>query len=225
MVLNLFPESRVYEPKAALVLYADPENPAATLPALVRFREGRPASVHAPTAGTLRRFARQLLSQQETQGVRFLHPRVVAEGEGLMAWWRPAGPAVLHFTMPALHEVSGKSFPLPPLLFVLKGGEVFVFALPKDARPEPDTPLLAAPFPNRNANGWVCWGSGRRPSRKTPEAWEAAFFESAFSHLNDNPVQGNLVALLKSLPGRRRFPVSRLKKLGLTVREVLRRLA
>lgn len=224
MTLDFFPEHKVYQPRVALVLYADPENPEATLPALVRFREGRPASMHAPKEEAIRRFARLLLPKKQAD-LRFLHPQVVAEGEGLMAWWRPAGPAVLHFTMPALQEVSGKSFPLPPLLFVLKGGEVFVFALPKDARPEPDTPLLAAPFPNRNANGWVCWGSGRRPSRKTPEAWEAAFFESAFSHLNDNPVQGNLVVLLKSLPGRRRFPVSRLKKLGLTVQEVLRRLA
>ncbi|RTG96036.1 hypothetical protein, partial [Thermus scotoductus] len=73
--------------------------------------------------------------------------------------------------------------------------------------------------------GWVCWGNGPVPEggeRNNPEAWEAAFFAGAFSHVGENPLRrGSLPQLWRKLAGRKRFPTGRIKEAGLTLGEAV----
>ena len=202
-----------FRPSVALVLYEGEEE------VLLAFRfdqEGNPTSLFAPD--------RDLLERLLGRGMRYLHPRVVAAGTGV-AWWRPAWPAPMHFSLPALADLSGQVFPQPPLLSPPPGEKLLVYALPEDRRPTPDTPLLLAPYPNLFPDGAVCWGSTRLPGGEDPEAWEAAFFEGAFSHAGSlRPLKrGSLTDLWRKLAGKRRFPVGRLKAAGLTLGELLGR--
>lgn len=212
--MELLDPSTHYELSASLALYTSREG---NLMLYWKYHNGQPTSVQAPSSQWIARFLQQALKQPT---VEFLHPRIIARGPAFTAWWRPAKPTTMFFTMPALQELSGEVFPQPPLLFIRRNTTVYVYALPADERPEPDTPLLYAPYPNYRArDGWVCWGSGTVPQDADPEAWEESFFASAFSHAIDGGhTQGkNLVTLWKGLPRRKRFPMNRLKDAGKTV--------
>lgn len=206
------------QPVAALVFY---EAGFGTVALLYRY-EGKAVSVSAPDPGYLAALVEGL---RGTGGVEFLHPRLVARGLGVRAWWRPAWKAPLHFTLPALKDLSGQVFPQPPLLFVEKGERLEVYALPEDRRPSPDTPLLLAPYFNlygHGPGGGVCLGTGRRG--RDVEDWESAFFESAFSHLGGTrPLkEGSLVDLWRSLAGQEAFPLEVLREAGLTLAQAVR---
>jgi PRTRC genetic system protein B len=211
--MEIQPPYQHLEPHTALTLYkSGPEH----LLVYWKFQDGQPVSMHIPTPAWLERFLARLLNQA---AVTYLHPRLIAQGPGLQVWWRPAQPAAMFFTMPALPPLSAQTFPHPPLLFIQKKQTNPLYALPADERPTPHTPLLYAPYPNYNPqNGWVCWGSGAVPPEATPEAWEQAFFQSAFSHtLGAMPLKrGNLVDLWQGLANKPRFPLTRLKKAGKT---------
>jgi len=84
-----------------------------------------------------------------------------------------------------LAGVSGKLFPRPALLFVVRNGTLFVRALPTSERPQAGTNLAAAPYWNIDSNGAVCAGTMRAPNSLTVgsvAAWQQAFFQSQFTH-------------------------------------------
>ena len=84
-----------------------------------------------------------------------------------------------------LAGVSGKLFPHPALLFVVRNGVLFVRALSNDRRPDQDTKVAAAPYWNIDSNGAVCAGTMRCPKSLTVAsiaAWQQAFFQSEFTH-------------------------------------------
>ena len=66
-----------------------------------------------------------------------------------------------------LANVSGKLFPHPALLFVVRSSVLFVRALSASKRPGPDTKLAAAPYWNIDSNGAVCAGTMRAPKSLT----------------------------------------------------------
>lgn len=186
-------------------------------------RKGRPVGAYHPKGEAVAAFLRALEGEER---VEWIHPRVLARGPGFLAWWRPAGPAPMWWTIPGLAPLSGRPFPQPPLVFMRKEGRVFVFALEGEGRPGRDTPLLMAPYPNTDERGWVCWGTGEQPPEGTPEAWERAFFSSAFTHTTAQPLKrGNLVKLWRELVGKERFPVERLRRAGLTLEQAVREVA
>jgi PRTRC genetic system protein B len=150
--------------------------------------------------------------------MEFLPDHVVARTPELIAWWTPAATRPMFFRdRSELADVSGKAFPHPALLFVVRNGVLFVRALPESARPNPDTILAAAPYWNIDSDGAVCAGTMRAPKSLTVAsitAWQQAFFLSEFTHPGGagrlTKRKGGTAALWKSLAGRKRFPRSTL---------------
>ena len=116
-----------------------------------------------------------------------------------------------------LEGVSGKRFPHPALLFVVRSSVLHVRALFATQRPRPDSKLAAAPYWNIDSNGAVCAGTMRVPKSLTVTsiaAWQQAFFQSEFTHPGGGgrltKRRGGTAALWKSLAGKERFPHSTL---------------
>ena len=162
---------------------------------------------------------RELTKQLETScPAEFLPDHVIARTPELIAWWTPAAIRTMFFRGGSeLAGISGKLFPHPALLFVVRSGVLFVRALPSNRRPDPDTRLAAAPYWNIDAKGAVCAGTMRAPKSLTVgsiAAWQQAFFQSEFTHPGGagrlTRRKGGTAALWKSLAGKKTFPLSTL---------------
>jgi PRTRC genetic system protein B len=162
---------------------------------------------------------RELAEQLGTScPAEFLPENVVARTPELIAWWTPAAVRPMFFRYGSeLAGISGKVFPHPALLFVVRNGVLFVRALPNSRRPDPDTRLAAAPYWNIDSNGAVCAGTMRIPKAVTVasiSAWQQAFFQSEFTHPGGagrlTKRKGGTAALWKSLAGKKIFPRSTL---------------
>ena len=135
----------------------------------------------------------------------------------LLVWWTPAQQRILFFGehSGAGNDLNGKRYPVPPLVFKVAGGNLWVRALDKDERPRGETKLKTAPFWNSNDSGEICIGTMRIPESTGVEAiegWERGFFQSEFTHayggarLTSFP--GGFLALCGRLAGSRKpFPV------------------
>jgi PRTRC genetic system protein B len=167
------------------------------------------------TTAALRELTKQLGTSCPAES---LPENVVARTPELIAWWTPAAVRPMFFRDGSeLAGISGKLFPHPALLFVVRNGVLFVRALSNDRRPDSDTRLAAAPYWNIDSNGAVCAGTMRAPKSLTVAsipAWQQAFFQSEFTHpggggrLTKRP--GGTAALWRSLAGKERFPISTL---------------
>jgi PRTRC genetic system protein B len=167
------------------------------------------------STAALRELTRQLGTSCPAE---FLPENVVARISELIAWWTPATVRPMFFRDGSeLAGISGKFFPHPALLFVVRNGVLFVRALLKNCRPDPDTRLAAAPYWNIDSNGAVCTGTMRAPKSLTVAsipAWQQAFFQSEFTHPGGagrlTKRKGGTAALWKSLAGKKIFPRSTL---------------
>ena len=164
------------------------------------------------STASLREISRQL----GTGGpVEFLPEQVVARTPDLLAWWTPAAVRPMFFRAGSeLESVSGKRFPHPALLFVVRGSDLHVRALFASQRPCSDSKLAAAPYWNIDSNGAVCAGTMRVPRSLTVTsiaAWQQAFFQSEFTHPGNGgrltKRRGGTAALWKNLAGKQRFPI------------------
>ena len=104
-------------------------------------------------------------------------------------------------------------------------------ALEKNARPRVDAPLKTAPHWNTAGDdGRVCLGSTRAPESTSVDSiksWEAAFFESSFTHALGavrltNHKQGFL-GPWRSLAGKKVFPARYLTDSRETLRKFVTR--
>ena len=172
------------------------------------------------STASLRELARQLGTGCP---VEFLPDQVVARTPDLLAWWTLATVRPMFFRAGSeLAGISGKLFPHPALLFVVRNGVLFVRALPNNRRPEPGTRLAAAPYWNIDSNGAVCAGTMRIPKSVTVasiSAWQQAFFQSEFTHPGGagrlTKRKGGTAALWKGLTGKKDFPRSALIEMEL----------
>jgi len=161
----------------------------------------------------------------------FLPENIVARTPELIAWWTPAAVRPMFFRDGSeLADVSGKLFPHPALLFVVRNGVLFVRALSSHRRPDPDTSLAAAPYWNIDSNGAVCAGTMCSPKSLTVAsipAWQQAFFQSEFTHPGGagrlTKTKGGTAALWKSLARKKIFPRSTLIEME-PLNEYLRKL-
>lgn len=163
------------------------------------------------------------LTQQLGTGcpVEFLPDQVVARTPDMLAWWTPAAMRPMFFRAGSeLGDISGKPFPHPALLFVVRNGVLYVRGLPVSRRPGPDTKVAAAPYWNVDGDGAVCAGTMRAPKSLTVTsmaAWQQAFFQSEFTHPGGGgrltKRRGGTTALWKSLAGKKRFPLGTLFEL------------
>ena len=167
------------------------------------------------STASLRDLARQLGTGCP---VEFLPDQVVARTPDLLAWWTTAAVRPMFFRAGSeLEGISGKQFPHPALLFVVRSNVLHVRALCGIQRPRPDSKLAEAPYWNIDSNGAVCAGTMRAPKSLTVTsiaAWQQAFFQSEFTHPGFGgrltKHRGGATALWKSLAGKERFPISTL---------------
>jgi PRTRC genetic system protein B len=167
------------------------------------------------STAVLRELTRQLGTSCSAE---YLPDHIVARTPELLAWWTPAAVRPMFFRQASeLASVSGKLFPHPALLVVVRDGTLFVRALPTSERPQAGTKLAAAPYWNLDGNGIVCAGTMRTPKSITVAsiaAWQQAFFQSEFTHPGGagrlTRRKGGTSALWKSLAGKKTFPRSTL---------------
>ncbi|WP_426172520.1 PRTRC system protein B [Pseudoduganella sp. R-34] len=126
------------------------------------------------------------LAKKLTLTVDLLPENVLSISADHMVWWTPACERGVFFKNKELGTRSAK-VPHPPLLFVVVKGSWSIFSLADNERPKVDTALHHAPYFNVYDNGAICTGSAATPkgiaSNAIPQ-WEAAFFESEFTHIN-----------------------------------------
>src|ERR1035441_7480712 len=91
------------------------------------------------STATLRELTKQLGTSCPAE---FLPENVVARTAELIAWWMPAVVRTMFFRDGSeLAGISGKLFPHPALLSVVRNRALFVRALPENRRPYADTRL------------------------------------------------------------------------------------
>ncbi len=156
-------------------------------------------------------------------------PHVLASSPERIVWFEPARPRVMFYSGqdPYLNDLSGRTFPQPPLLFIAGESSLRVFALASNERPTADSKVFTAPYYNTSSGG-VCLGSMPLPTELSPndtDAYSAAFFHSAFTH-------GTAQRLLKGWGGsygelwtdaqeRGTFPMQHLVPLNMDVEAVI----
>ncbi len=128
-------------------------------------------------------------------------------------------PTVVKITIVRAHDASQTlTIPIPATVMLVKPDErkAHLWAVDMDVRLRPDASAFRAPFPNLHNDGAVCWGSAGFPavSLEDPEAPWRAFFASAFNRdLSEGKCvsfPGNILGLLETLDGKRRFPMKEL---------------
>jgi PRTRC genetic system protein B len=128
----------------------------------------------------------ETLCKQLTLNVDFLPPGALSISADHMVWWMPACVRPVFFNNKELGK-RGEKVPHPPLLFVVVKDRWYVFALAKNERPDENTVLHHAPYFNVYDDGSICTGSAATPkgiAASAIPAWEAAFFDSEFTHIN-----------------------------------------
>jgi len=158
---------------------------------------------------------------------------VLVRTSELLVWWTPAQHRILFFGehSGAGNELNGKRYPVPPLVFKVAGGKLWVRALDESERPRGETKLRTAPFWNCNDAGEVCVGTMRLPESSGVEAmegWERGFFQSEFTHAYGaarlTSFAGGFLALCHRLAGSRRpFPREYLTDARETLRQFVER--
>lgn len=197
----------------------------------VKIEDNRP-EIQAGTLATkegLIAALRNLLPESQ-RGTGLLHESILAAGVDYMVWWVKPAVREMWFSCEEFGGERHALVPNPGLVMVTCKSDWYVFAVKGKERPTPETPLCQAPYFNVWAGGKICTGTARTPrgvKRKNPNAWEAAFFGSFFTHPNIRPPE-RLVAKggaykfwLSMLDGRyKRFPEGMLMPTKQTVRQM-----
>lgn len=133
----------------------------------------------------------QSLGKRQAISVDLLPETVLSHSPEHLVWWLPAAKRTVHFENNELGKRSAV-VPHPPLLFSVCKGVWSVFALDNNLRPTKTSVLCYAPYFNVYDNGSICRGSAKTPAKVDPaliNRWEAAFFDSAFTHINGKTVK------------------------------------
>lgn len=158
-------------------------------------------------------YIRRMLDRDAPTKLRLLSPRLLAVGEDEAAWWTPAGRQSPFFSgANEMKKHSGKQVAMPALVYHVRNRVLRVRAVACRGRPTSRTPLYVAPLWNIYRNGTLCMGSmpvPDGPPAERTEAWERAFWDSAFTTPHDPRVCGHpkgYSAMLKELRKLPRFP-------------------
>jgi PRTRC genetic system protein B len=227
--------SRNFQLSRALLVYGESSyngfpyrHPFVTLHEVIHDQgEARLGAAQLVTPGLLASLVADL---GQSVPVEILPDCVLARTANMVVWWSPAKTRAMFFSDrggdTTLHGFSGKQYPHPPLLFKASGRSLWIRALAQNTRPVADTKLCMAPYWNCYDNAVVCTGSMKTPQQKSIAAireWEESFFQSAFSHAagvqKHTCYPGGVLALWRSLQGKKVFPTKYLFPLKQTVEE------
>jgi PRTRC genetic system protein B len=161
---------------------------------------------------------------------RWVSPRTLAVSNGELLWWTPARRRVVYFQTsdPFLNTLSGRSFPVPPLVwqYATNTRALNLWALERDERPTPGTALLRSPFFNVT-NASVCLGTTAMPAQIDEgniDALEDAFFASAFTHVAQSTLHewgGSPGEFWASIEHAASFPAQHLVPLNVTLTQAV----
>jgi PRTRC genetic system protein B len=223
-------DKRIFALKQAVLVYQEGNRAFATVHEVKSQPDGPSflCAGQSVTTGFLETLAKGLGASMAAE---VLPENVLARTPGLIAWWSRAQSRLMFFGDgdPKTRHLNGKNFPHPPLVFMIRGRELFVRALRENRRPKSDTRLMNAPYWNTDAQGRVCLGSMRVPeevSASSLRVWEEAYFASEFTHPSGavrlTSHTGGFVGFWSSLVGRkRRFPVKFLADSEQTLEEFI----
>lgn len=139
---------------------------------------------------------------------------VVMRTPEVTAWWVPAAVRPMFFSETSDGKtLNGKSYPHPPLVFVVDGGHgLSVRALMEESRPGPRSAIAIAPYWNVNQAAEICLGSMATPRSAglaSLAEWVEGFFQSEFTHAGSVKItshpEGHL-GLWRDLAGQQVFP-------------------
>ncbi len=242
MHAEVYGDPTTYEAQYALVVYGvssaygNKPSPAFVTAHEISLTEKGPviqAGVLADKAA-LRKLSRQLNPRAKNKP-ELLHTRTLAKGESYHLWWLPPAPRQVWFNTQegGIGKRNGVT-PQPGLVFMVSEKGWQVFAVKGKERPTSDTMLYRAPYLNVWESSLICTGSANLPKGKAanmPEAWEAPFFESEFTHTNYHGTKavaykGGIYALWKDLlDGKhKKFPERTLIQFGCTLQGLLDKL-
>lgn len=126
------------------------------------------------------------LSEKYVLNAEWLPENVLSFSPMHLVWWSPAADRRVFFRNKELGNRSA-IVPHPPLLHLVVRGSWYIFAMRDNKRPTQETELFHAPYFNVWDDGKICVGSANIPEQLTTALipqWEAAFFDSAFTHTN-----------------------------------------
>lgn len=127
------------------------------------------------------------LAPESIAAPELIPAHVLAQGPEFLVWWAPPKSRAVFFKANELGGERSATVPLPGLIFAVVAGGWYVFAVKRADRPGADTPLYRTPFYNVWGEGKICTGSVKTPKgslAQRTELWEAAFFDSWFTHSN-----------------------------------------
>jgi len=126
--------------------------------------------------------------------------------------------------------VTTLEVPMPALAFFGYDQRYYLWAF-KDSKLKDDTPLFAAPLPNVNANGAICFGSNAVPKASAQtigDAWQLFTVSPFTNHLCGgksrqfpDDIRGQLMKL--ATHHRRRYPLDDLVGLNRTAEQMIRK--
>lgn len=155
----------------------------------------------------------RLIQRDTPAKLGLLDLRLLAVGEDEAAWWAPPGRQAPFFSRGgAMGKHSGKDVSMPALLYHVRNRVLRVRALACRGRPGPRTPLYVAPLWNIYRTGTLCMGSmpvPEGPPADRIDAWERAFWDSAFTTPHDPRACGHpkgYAVMLRELRKLPRFP-------------------
>ena len=224
--------SAILELRHALLVYTDQERVFATLHDIVTQTEGAPLLAPAQPLSLLflRRLSEGLGSMVAPE---VLPENVLARTPEMIAWWTPAARRVMFFgeADDEARKLNGHRFPHPPLVFKVRGQELFVRALEQNARPRANTTLKTAPYWNTAGDtGRVCLGTVRSPGSTAVDSivtWEFAFFQSSFTHplgaVRLTSHKEGFIGLWRAMAGKKAFQVRYLTDAGESLKDFIAR--
>ena len=219
------------ELRHAVLVYGDQHQAFATLHEIAKQPEGPPllGAAQPLSLAFLRELAQGLGSQVKPE---ILPASVLTRTPDMVVWWTPAAQRPMFFGAAddEAKKLNSGIFPQPPLVFKVRGGELFVRALERSVRPESTTRLMTAPYWNVGQEAKVCLGTARAPkdaSVASIRAWQEAFHRSEFTHalgaVRLTTHRGGFVGLWRSLAGKKCFPARYLSDAKETLREFVTR--
>ncbi len=127
---------------------------------------------------------------KRSQHREILPGNVLWFGDSRLCWHVPSQRRPIFFKTsdPQFNkEMNGVEVLHPPLVFIARPGQLSIWAVASDARPEGSTTLCQAPYFNVYDDGLMCRGNATLPDVPAIEQigrFERAFFETNFTHTN-----------------------------------------
>jgi PRTRC genetic system protein B len=223
-------ENHRFELREALLVYGDRQKSFVTRHEVALQKDAPPTL--GPAQPLTIAFVESLVrSLSGSCAAEVLPENVLAKGERMIVWWTPQQRRQMFYESSEgkAAALNGRTFPQPPLVWRVDGGDLMIRALTENKRPQTMTKLAVAPLWNLSDNGRVCTGSMRRPDSASVAAipdWERGFYESAFTHANVGRLTrhtGGFEGLWNELAGKRKqFPLDALIVLPQTLAQFVR---